>query len=94
MDLTWGIYLIPQDPFTVPEPPDYDPIGRHGRQAMAVLAALGAGGTYFTLEEISAKAAAPEASVSARLRDLRKAGHTVHRRRRGTGHLWEYALRT
>lgn len=36
-----------------------------------------------TLREISESTQAPEASISARLRDLRKLGYTVERRRRG-----------
>jgi hypothetical protein len=47
-----------------------------------------------TLAEIGATTGQPEASVSARLRDLRKprfGGHTVERRYAGQG-LWEYRL--
>ncbi len=50
-----------------------------------------------TLREISDLTGDPEASVSARLRDLRKSkfgGHTVNRRRRGEASrgIWEYQL--
>lgn len=53
-------------------------------------------GRWRTLAELSAALEYPEASLSARLRDLRKerfGSHTVHRRRR-MGHvgLWEYRL--
>ena len=57
-------------------------------------------GAWFSLAEISAATGAPEASVSARLRDLRKrrfGSYLVDRRRRegeeerGT---WEYQLTT
>jgi hypothetical protein len=47
------------------------------------------------LAEISAGTSYPEASVSARLRDLRKpkfGGYVVHRRRRTAG-TWEYRVR-
>ncbi len=52
-------------------------------------------GDWFTLRELSSKTGDPEASVSARLRDLRKdkfGGHTVNRRRRHGGRTWEYKL--
>lgn len=51
-------------------------------------------GKYRTLAAISAQTGAPEASVSARLRDLRKArfgGHTVNREYLGNG-LYQYQL--
>jgi hypothetical protein len=40
-------------------------------------------GDWHTLAEISEATGSPEASVSARLRDFRKLGCTVERRRRG-----------
>lgn len=54
-------------------------------------------GIFRTLAEISAATGHPPASVSARLRDLRKAkfgGHTVNRKRRGhwIDGLFEYQL--
>jgi predicted transcriptional regulator len=54
-------------------------------------------GAWRTLAEIEQATGDPQASVSARLRDLRKAkfgGHEVQRRRRGAGRagLWEYRL--
>lgn len=51
-------------------------------------------GVYRTLHDISLLTGAPEASVSARLRDLRKArfgGHTVNRQYLGNG-LFQYQL--
>ena len=53
---------------------------------------------WMTLQEISMWACAPESSVSARLRDLRKecfGGFTVERRRRGDAKLGihEYRIR-
>lgn len=51
-------------------------------------------GRWRTLRQLSDEAHAPEASVSARLRDLRKdkfGGHTVERRRTDGG-LWTYRL--
>ncbi len=56
-------------------------------------------GQWRTLEEIQGRAGGTEASVSARLRDLRKAkhgGYTVERRRRGelAAGLHEYRVST
>lgn len=84
-------------------PPTYDPrldAERLGKQLGAVLVIM-SGGAWMTLAEISAaideaylgEIHAPEASVSARLRDMRnKLGWLVHRRRRGDPKrgLWEY----
>lgn len=54
-------------------------------------------GAWRTLGELGAQAQAPQASVSARLRDLRKkkfGGHLVERRRRGEAErgIFEYRL--
>jgi DNA-binding transcriptional regulator GbsR (MarR family) len=51
-------------------------------------------GHWLTLREISDATGDPEASVSARLRDLRRLGLTVHRRRRGDPKkgLFEYSV--
>ncbi len=49
---------------------------------------------WHTLYALSLMTGAPEASVSARLRDLRKSkygGHIIERRHIGNG-LWEYRL--
>lgn len=67
------------------------------RSLLARVEALMRDGQWRTLAEISAATGGSEASVSARLRDLRKAkfgGHTVDRRRRGEPEagLWEYRL--
>jgi hypothetical protein len=48
-------------------------------------------GRWRTLSEISLDTDQPEASISARLRDLRRAKWNVERRRRGGG-LWEYSV--
>lgn len=51
-------------------------------------------GDWFSLAELSQLTGAPESSVSARIRDLRKprfGGHTVERRRRTVG-TWEYRM--
>ena len=66
---------------------------RLGDQMQAVFAAM-KDGQYRTLSDIARMTGAPEASVSARLRDLRKprfGGHTVSRQylRRG---LFQYQL--
>ena len=66
------------------------------RQIDRVLAVMD-GGVWLTLAEIVADTRRcfdtidTEAAASARLRDLRKYGHTVERRRRGgAGQLFEY----
>lgn len=51
-------------------------------------------GRWWTLHDLAARTGCPEASVSARLRDLRKwkfGGMTVERRNQGGG-LWEYRV--
>ena len=55
-------------------------------------------GGWSTLAELAQLTGAPEASVSARLRDLRKpkfGGYIIDRRRRGlaSNGLWEYRMR-
>lgn len=68
---------------------------RLGLQARRVLTVM-ADGEWHTLAEIAHLAASPEASVSARLRDLRRpelGGYTINgRRRAGKGGLWEYQM--
>lgn len=67
--------------------------GRLNRQAQLVFDVMRDGGWY-TLAELSARTGQPEASVSARTRDFRKArfgSHTVERRRRSAG-TFEYRL--
>ena len=62
---------------------------------MLKVRSLMADGEWRTLREISNVVGAPEASVSARLRDWRKernGGLTVDRRRRGDGGLFEYRM--
>jgi hypothetical protein len=50
-------------------------------------------GAWRTLYEIACKTGAPEASASARLRDLRRAGLVVERRRMASmPGLWEYRV--
>ena len=48
-------------------------------------------GNWMTLGEVSFHARAPEASVSARIRDLKKRGIPHEKRRQGSG-LYEYRL--
>jgi hypothetical protein len=51
-------------------------------------------GGWWTLPQLAAATGYPEASISARIRDLRKpkfGGHTVERRHVSKG-LWEYRL--
>jgi hypothetical protein len=65
---------------TFDESLDYDRLNRQQRLVYAVMA----DGQWRTLAEIHTLTGAPEASVSARLRDLRRvAGAAVDRRRRG-----------
>lgn len=73
-------------------------LGRLNAQARRVADVM-LDGQWRTLREVSTATGDPEASVSARLRDLRKpanGGHTVERRRRpgwaATAGLWEYRL--
>jgi hypothetical protein len=66
---------------------------RLGRLMAAVERAMG-NRQWWTLAGLSRATGGPEASVSARIRDLRKprfGGHTVERRRCANG-LWEYRL--
>lgn len=70
--------------------PDRDS-GRLNRQMRDVFLRF-SDGSWWTLAELSEQTGWPEASVSARLRDLRKAkfgAHTVERRYAGHG-LFEY----
>lgn len=69
---------------------------RLARQSLRVFRLM-ADESWRTLAEIEAATGCPQASVSARLRDFRKAdhgGHTVDRRRVADGRgQWEYRLR-
>jgi len=49
-------------------------------------------GEWYTLRDISEATGSPEASVSARLRDFRRMGCTVDRRRKEFGGLHEYRV--
>ncbi len=98
-----GLDIRPRRP--LPEPPaaiahdgeTYDPkadAAPLNKQQQAVFALM-RDGMFRTLADIAAGTGHPEASVSARLRDLRKpkwGGHEVVRRRRGGSRTWEYAL--
>lgn len=66
---------------------------RLGQQLRITLATLLADPLrWWTLRALSAAVDAPEASVSARLRDCRKLGYPVPRRRKDGGGTWEYRL--
>lgn len=72
----------------------YDPDRDHDRlnQLLGRVEAQVADGRWYTLHELALLAGGSEASVSARLRDLRKpkfGGHTIERRYIADG-LWEY----
>ena len=76
--------------------PDYDPARDHARLTAQLDAVqeLMRDRAWRTLGQIAAKCGAPEASVSARLRDLRKkrfGAHTVNRTYAGNG-LYMYQL--
>ena len=67
---------------------------RLGEQMQAVKALM-SDGAWRTLGEIAAATGHPEASVSARLRDLRKprwGSHTIDREYVGSG-LWRYRMK-
>lgn len=69
---------------------DFDRLNAQAKRVFRVMA----DGEWRTLRELAGATGDPEASVSARLRDLRKprfGGLTVERRRRGRG-LWEYRI--
>jgi hypothetical protein len=69
---------------------------RLGAQCQRVLDVM-RDGRWRTLRQLSDESDAPEASVSARLRDLRKprfGGHQVERRRVNDAGTWEYKVRT
>ena len=66
---------------------------RLSRQLIAVREVLSDNG-WHTLEEIAGRTGEPEASISARIRDLRKTrfgGHVVEREYVGKG-LWRYRM--
>lgn len=78
--------------------PTFDPAQdgeRLGRQLVDVFGVM-KDGRWHTLREVSDAVGAPEGSVSARLRDLRKprfGRHTVEKRRvSGAPGLWEYRM--
>jgi len=69
---------------------DYDRLNRQMKRVWSVMADE----KWHTLYEIGRITSEPEASISARIRDLRKAkfgGHIVERRYLGDG-TWEYRL--
>lgn len=83
--------------FSAPAPLEHADHVRLGKQRAAVWACVAPGG-WWTLAELAEATGAPEASVSARLRDFRRprhGGHTVERRRRGGpgAGTWEYRVR-
>ena len=64
---------------------------RLGKQAQAVFSFMRSG-AWVTLRDIAAATGAPEASCSARLRDLRASGYTVARLAPVEGGTWRYRL--
>lgn len=85
--------LYDQAKYAAVLPDDEDTISRSARQRFAVLQAMRIE-RWWTLEQLARYVEAPIQSVSARVRDLRKAkygGHVVTKRfvRKG---VWEYRL--
>ncbi len=89
-DFDWTAPVASFDGRTYDAPRDGD---RLNAQLQRVLHAMQDGG-WWVLAQLSAATGDPEASVSARIRDLRKpkfGGHLVERRYVSSG-LWEYRL--
>ncbi len=94
----------PQEPVTVPTPvahfdgETYHPERDHDRLAgqLGRVAEVMSGGEWMTLAQLSEATGDPEASISARLRDLRKGhfgGYEVEARNEGGG-VWRYRIVT
>lgn len=83
----WMVAMVTQAELKF-DGPTYEPAldrDRLGRQLKKVLYEM-AKGEWLTLAELEARIWEPQASISARLRDLRKprnGGYTIERRRRG-----------
>ncbi len=80
----------------------YDPPIDHKRlttqlgRVRQVLLAASRSGVWYTLRDLSDECNAPEASISARIRDLRKSkfgGYKVDHRRKDRRGTWEYQIR-
>lgn len=86
--------MITCEPLGATYSPDLDR-ARLNRQQMAVFDVM-RDGCWRSLRELSDASGAPEASASARLRDLRRMGWTVERRRVGnlSSGLFRYRLVT
>jgi len=65
---------------------------RLSKQVRAVLDVLSTGKT-FTLRELADAAECPEASASARFRDLRSLNFPVHSERKGKSGTWLYSMK-
>jgi hypothetical protein len=83
---------IPFPPLAIPE--DHARAAMQRKRVWGVLQL----GAWLTLGELAEMTGDPEASISARLRDFRKArygGHAIDKRRRGGERrgTWEYRLR-
>ena len=70
---------------------DHERDGQRLATLQARVTAAMSDGQWWTLRELATSTRGSEASVSARLRDLRKLGRTVERRHLGRG-LWAYRL--
>lgn len=80
----------PRGGATYDEDRDGDRLNRQMRDVFRIVSS----GGWFTLDELASRTGHPEASISARLRDLRKArhgGHTVNKTYLGHG-LWAYQV--
>lgn len=86
--------LLGDDPFvfggsTFQPDRDFERLTIQGQRVAQVMEA----GNWLTLSEIARRTGDPEASISARIRDLRKIGREVERKYVERG-LWKYRLKT
>jgi len=88
--LNWTPPDMKRDGKTFDPEKDYERLNRQQRLVFDVMK----DGKWRTLRIIGALTVQPEASISARLRDFRKLGLTVERRRvEGQSGLWEYSVK-
>ncbi len=71
---------------------DGERLGKQLERVRYGMLVVGEQGKWLTLGEIAGHTGYPEASISARLRDLRRMGYVVDKRRRGEAKrgIWEY----
>ena len=81
--------IVQANPDQKPEPPN--PTAQMAAQLLKVYVVMRQG-RWMTLAEIAYHAKTPEASASARLRDLRKKGFVISKRKAPDGKLYVYQL--